>query len=299
MKAKNILSVITFLVVAAAWGSFTFADEEPDDKIAMTDSAIIGWAIGWQDYIVGSNVFPKFQTPEKALGQAVGDSDDIVSLGRGGSITMIFDPPIADGEGFDFAVFENSFNETFLELAWVEVSSDGVHFVRFDNWSGTRMPVDGFGSVDSANLYQLAGKYKQGFGTLFDLNRLRYNTGDDPSVLDLDNIRYVRMVDIVGDGTCYDTAAFHDQQVAHVIYDPYPTEESAGFDLDAIGVLNQGELSIVGDFSGDHDVDGTDLEQFIWLFSGNEYNSEADLYPDGTIDSLDIKQFAENFGKLL
>jgi hypothetical protein len=292
VKANNCKTVITILVVTALWVPFVFAgNQEADDKISMTDPAILGWATGWQDYRVGSNVYPKWQTPEKALGQAVGDSYDIVSLGRGGTITMIFNPPIADGAGADFAVFENSFNDTFLELAWVEVSSDGVNFVRFDNYSGTLNPVDAFGRVDPTRLYQLAGKYKQGFGTLFDLNNLQYNIVDESSVLDLDNIRYVRLVDIVGDRSCVDS-------YGNYIYDPYPTEQSAGFDLDAVGVLNQGVLIITGDFFGDRDVDGTDLEQFLWLYTGDTYEAEADLNSDGTIDDRDIEQFAENFGKV-
>ena len=49
--------------------------------------------------------------------------------------------------------------------------------------------------------------------------------------VDLQNIAYVRIVDIVGDGTSLDSRG-------EPIYDPYPTAGSAGFDLDAIGVSN-------------------------------------------------------------
>ena len=45
------------------------------------------------------------------------------------------------------------------------------------------------------------------------------------------DVRWVRLVDIVGDGSCTDS-------FGRVIYDPYPTEGSAGFDLDAVGVIN-------------------------------------------------------------
>ena len=168
-----------------------------------------------------------WQTPEKALGQAVGSSYDIVCLGAGGSIVMTFDTAIYDGEGYDFAVFENSFNDTFLELAYVAVSSDGVNYFRFDNDSQTTSSVSAFGAVDPTNIDGLAGKYKQGYGTPFDLADLYY----DAELLNIDNIQYVRIVDIIGDGTYLDSDG-------DVIYDPYPTSGSAGFDLDAVGVIN-------------------------------------------------------------
>jgi len=41
----------------------------------------------------------------------------------------------------------------------------------------------------------------------------------------------VRIIDIIGDGTFIDSES-------NVIYDPYPTVSSAGFDLDAVGVSN-------------------------------------------------------------
>ena len=52
----------------------------------------------------------------------------VVSLGDGGIAILTFSNPIVNGTGFDFAVFENSFNDFFLELAFVEASSDGVHY---------------------------------------------------------------------------------------------------------------------------------------------------------------------------
>jgi len=199
--------------------------------IAMDSAAFVGWATGWEDYNVGSNASATWQTPEKALGQAVGSSYDIVCLGRGGSITLTFDTPIVNGDGWDFAVFENSFNDTFLELAYVEVSSDGENFYRFDNNSLTSSAVSGFGSVDPTDITGLAGKYRQGYGTPFDLDPLYFMQAGELTYLDLNNVQYVRLVDIVGDGTYTDS-------FGNVIYDPYPTSGSAGFDLDAVGVIN-------------------------------------------------------------
>lgn len=53
------------------------------------------------DYNVGSNVDAQWQTPNKALGKAEGTSFDIVSLGRGGAITLIFANPTSGSAGFD------------------------------------------------------------------------------------------------------------------------------------------------------------------------------------------------------
>lgn len=193
--------------------------------VHMFDPAFVGWASGWLDYQPGANVSITWQTPDKALGPAVGNSFDVVSLGEGGSIVLTFDRPIFDGPGWDFAVFENSFSDTFLELAYVEVSSDGVNYFRFPNDSLTPGPVGPYGAVDPTNITGLAGKYRQGWGTPFDLAVL---VGISP-LLDFSNIQFVRILDIIGDGTYRDTSG-------DPIYDPYPTTGSAGFDLDAVGV---------------------------------------------------------------
>jgi hypothetical protein len=199
--------------------------------IHMNDLAFLCWATGYTDYTAGSNVDSAWQTPEKALGEASGDSYDVVSLGRGGQITLTFTTPIEDGEGWDFAVFENSFSDSFLELAYVEVSSDGATYVRFDNDSLTAEPVGAFGSIDPTDIKGLAGKYRQGYGTPFDLADLRETEEVTSGMLDLSHIVYIRIIDIIGDGTFLDTSG-------DVIYDPYPTVNSAGFDLEAIGVSN-------------------------------------------------------------
>lgn len=195
--------------------------------IAMDDPSFVEWATDYLNYSVGANCATSWQTPAKALGKAVGSSYDIVCLGDGGQITLTFDKAITNGAGYDFAVFENSFSDTFLDLGYVEVSSDGVNFFRFDNDSLTATAVSSFGSVDPTSIDGLAGKYRQGYGTPFDLNSLAGRS----SLLDLNNVRYVKIADIVGDGTYKDTSG-------DAIYDPYPCSGSAGFDLDAVGAIH-------------------------------------------------------------
>jgi len=214
--------LVYFPLSVSAWaGPYRpAAGEEGSWAIHMDDAALVAWATDWEEYLPGPEVDPTFRDPQLAVGQAVGNSFDIVCLGRGGQITMIFDPPIQNGVGWDFAVFENSFSDSFLELAYVEASSNGVDFFPFDNDSLTPSAVSGVGAVDPTNVQGLAGKYRQAYGTPFDLADVGLATAT-----------HIRITDIVGDGTCLDTSG-------DVIYDPYPTFGSAGFDLDAIGVSN-------------------------------------------------------------
>ena len=207
------------------------AGREGSTAIHMEDSAFVGWASGYKNYEPGTDLDAAWQTPDQAVGKASGTSFNVVSLGRGGRITLIFDPPIQDGEGWDFAVFENAFNGYHLELAYVEVSCNGMGFVRFDSVSLTPGPVSGYGSVDAALIDGLAGKYRQGYGTPFDLSDLAEKPEVQAGLVDISSITYVRIIDIIGDGVYFDS-------LGNPIYDPYPTFGSAGFDLDGIGVSN-------------------------------------------------------------
>ncbi len=73
----------------------------------------------------------------------------------------------------------------------------------------------------------LAGQYRAGLGTPFDLEPLRVHPAVLRGELDLQAIRYVRLIDIVGDGGTRDS-------LGNPIYDPYPTHLTAGFDLDGV-----------------------------------------------------------------
>lgn len=213
--------------------------DEPHEAVDMHSTEISGWADSVESYQPGPEVDSAFADSAKALGNAVGDAFDIVSLGRGGSITLSFSTPFSNGAGWDFAVFENSINDSFLELAFCEVSSDGISFIRFPNISLTTEPVSAFGSIQADNISGFAGKYRQGKGTPFDLETLK----DFPQVwdgsVDLSSIRFVRLVDVLGDGSISDNRT--DAWISRFgesspLYDPYPTVESAGFDLDAVAI---------------------------------------------------------------
>lgn len=213
--------------------------------IAASDSSFVSWADTVVDIQYGDNVIDTWRTPEKALGPADGTSKDIkyiVSLGEGGVIVLSFPNGIGDGDGYDFAVFENSFSDTFLELAYVEVSTNGTDYVRFPNDSLTPYPVSSYGTVDPSDVDGLAGKYRRGFGTPFDLADLAGVSEN----LNLARVLYVRLVDVVGDGFCLDS-------YGNPIYDPYPGQDSAGFDLDAVGVIHEAEAVVTAEVSLNHE----------------------------------------------
>jgi len=224
---RSVLTPVTMLALllmsAPVWaGPYApAAGQAGSTAIFKDDARIKAWATGYENYVVGPGVDAGFQTPAKALGKALGDSFDIVTLGDNGKITLTFDHPISNGSGADFVVFENSFSDTFLELAFVEASVDGTNWKRFPNDSLTPAAVPSYGTVDPTNIDGLGGKYRQGYGTPFDL-----------AAVGLNQAIYVRIVDIKGDGSVKDTTN-------HPIYDPHPTTGSAGFDLDAVGVINQ------------------------------------------------------------
>jgi hypothetical protein len=121
-----------------------------------------------------------------ATGEPLTDPNKAVSLGDGGSITVLFTNPIFNGTSWDFAVFENAFNDTFLELAFVEVF-DGDTWARFptNSLTQTLVQIDQASAttngIDPTNIDGFAGKYRASFGTPFDLSLLIGTPGlDDP-----------------------------------------------------------------------------------------------------------------------
>ncbi len=165
---------------------------------------------------------------------ASGPADElVVSLGDHGAALLTFDSPIVDRPGPDFAIFENAFGDTFLELAFVEVSSDGQRFVRFPAVSLTRdsIQIPTFGTLDATKINNLAGKYSLTYGTPFDLEDIKDSTG-----IALNNITRIRIVDVVG---CIKSPFISFDSQGHKVNDPWPTPfDTGGFDLDAVGVIH-------------------------------------------------------------
>jgi hypothetical protein len=211
------------------------------NAIKADSSAFVAWATGVSVTRGPRNIanpslgLASTGSESNAIGQATPNNVySVVSLGDGGSALATFARPIRNGEGPDFAVFENGFSDNSLELAFVEVSTDGQRFVRFPATCLTQntTQLGNAGQTDPTNLNNLAGKYRIGYGTPFDLEELRDSTG-----INIDSIVYVRVVDVVGSinpqyGT-YDA-------YGHIINDPWPTPfEASGYDLTGVAVLHE------------------------------------------------------------
>ncbi len=242
---------------AAVAGPYSAASNDPanpfDPPIAATSPQFTGWASAVVNYSP-SPQSNSFTNSANALGPA-GPATGVVSLGDltaadldtgvpPGSLTVGFDAPIYNGPGDDFAVFENGFlfgGGIFGELAFVEVSSDGANFVRFPSVSLTPSPVGAFGTFDPTDVYNLAGKHQSQWGTPFDLDDVTTDSLVLAGAVDLDQIRYVRLVDIPGRGDFTDS-------LGNPIYDPWLTVGSGGLDLDAVGVVNTvlPEIAVAG-----------------------------------------------------
>ncbi|MCD4670816.1 MAG: PEP-CTERM sorting domain-containing protein [Actinomycetia bacterium] len=230
----SLVAVCVLLVGSAALAGTYFQDGITADQCA-------GWATQVVTYAPEAPAALPWIDSSKALGAATGDHTDICSLGDGGYIVLGFDTAIANGSGADFAVFENGFyyspGALFAELAFVDVSTDGNNWARLPSVSLTSAPVGSFGTIDPTDIYNLAGRHPNAYGTSeatpFDLDDLVSAAEVLSGLVDLNEINYVCLTDVIGDGSAFDS-------LGNPIYDPYSTPfESGGFDLEAVGVLNQ------------------------------------------------------------
>jgi len=210
-------------------------------------SAFVGWATkcritrGLQDISVSSGPYASVGDSTSAYGKA--GTTGVVSLGDGGMAVLQFASPVENGSGPDFAVFENSFDDSFLELAFVEVSSDGGTYFRFPAVSNTDATTQtgSFGLTDPTKINNLAGKYRANYGTPFDLSDI-----PDNLLLNKQAITHVRIIDVVG---CIQDQYCTRDANNNKVNDPWPTAfGSGGFDLDAVGVIHQqGTVMSVGE----------------------------------------------------
>jgi hypothetical protein len=265
---------------------------EPQEPNAVLNPIFRGWATEVVSYEPAPGLDAQWTDPGNALGPATGDRLDIVSLGDlsreqiddglpPGRITLYFDEPIRQGRGYDFVVFENGFisnlsletgsvaGEMFAEFGYVEVSSNGVDFARFPAVSLTGEPTGPYGTVEISNIYNLAGKHPNGTGTPFDLQEIVNDPVVVSGLVDVNDIRYVRIVDIPGSGDFYDEATLNVDPGTwpdwdfyaddHPIYDAWPTRGSGGLDLEAVGVLREQNYSADIDLNGIVDVSDFEL----------------------------------------
>lgn len=245
---------------AASAGPFTHVPVE------ASDPSFYGWASEVASYEPGPHLASA--NAAASLGPADGS---VVMLGEvglseigvlaPGRVTLSFGAlRVIDGPGDDFVVFENAFEFGgsggfwFAELGYVEVSSNGVDFARFENTSlsteGTGDPETDiittfgrtFAGVDPTNINGLAGFDGPTFfggeprGTPFDLADLVGNPLVASGAVDLDSIGFVRIVDIPGSGDFLDS--FGNPILDGLDVNNDPPIDINGFDLDAVGILN-------------------------------------------------------------
>lgn len=258
-------------LLATATASATVSAQ--DATILSSDSRLTRFADRVVDFTPATpgSLSPAVDQPSAALGAPNAGSTGppnfdpvgLVSLGdapvgqTAGQITLGFSSAIVNGAGGDFAVFENASNfgtmanpSIFAELAFVQVSTDGITFAQFDTLSLTTLPDTDdmtppldtdlntafgrdFATLPSRDLVSgFAGADLTGTGTLFDLDALISNAFVLDGSVDLNAINFVRLVDVVGDGRSVDSSG-------NPIFDAFsPGNPTGGFDLDAVGVVS-------------------------------------------------------------
>ena len=224
------------------YGQYPPPAGQPGTTAMYQDStAFRAWAsgciveIGYINFVdttmvyMGSNR-ASYGFPEDATGPP---DNFVISLGDRGVATLTLPAPMFDSTGPDFSVFENSFSDDFLELGYVEVSSNGIDFVRFPSVSLTpeTPQVNTFGTIDATHIHNLAGKYRVFYGTPFDLADLK-----DSLAVDLSAVTHIRVIDV---GGCILPGYQSFDSQGHVINDPWPTPfNTSGLDLDAVGIIH-------------------------------------------------------------
>jgi hypothetical protein len=174
---------------------------------------------------------------------------------RGGGTNYVFfnsgtnRVPVARGSNF-----------AWCKPAFVDVSSDATNWARFPvSYFNTDVlfqatmadSPDHWLSQDMTMLDGLAGKAVLQYGTSFSLSALT----NDPKVVngsvDLNNIRYIRLTDVIGDGSTTD-------QYGNPIYSPYfdgsqlpalvatPDSNTDGFCLRGVAILETPLPTILG-----------------------------------------------------
>jgi hypothetical protein len=211
----------------------------------------------------------------------------VLSLGHGGTITLEFtDNEIVDRPGPDFIVFENPFFCTappatasdpwsvFAEPGFVEVSDDGVNFVRFPYDAAALSQVTTL-CTDGAVIDALAGM--AGITPSFTGN---WTVPDDPAAFDP-----TAPGGISGHGgDAFDLATVGLTRARFVrIVDPNLAigvpGSSEGFDLDAVIALHS--LPLLPGLDSDGDGIPDDIETHLYQTDPANPDTDGDGIPDG------------------
>ena len=289
---RKLLVILMVMVPVALWAQFAPAAGQPGTTAMHADSsAFVAWATGcvaepgpMNITNPGAGLAGQGWPASNVIGAPEGTMG-VTCLGDGGMATVTFASPICNRPGPDFAVFENGFENAqaagmyFLELGFVEVSSDGENFFRFPAISmvQTETQIGGMGCIDPQQIHNFASKYEAMYGTPFELDDI-----PDNPLLDKNNITHVRVVDVIGN---IDPAYCTYDSQGHIVNDPWPTPfASCGMDLDAVGVIH--DLAHFPDPS--QDVEENDevtisvypnpANDFIIIRANNDLPLQCDIY---------------------
>jgi hypothetical protein len=235
---KRYLIILFLLFTVAVYSQYAPAAGIPGSSAIHADSSVfVSWGNNAQFVNGWINIADKSlgRVPSANETDVYGKANNSTySLGDSGYVTYYFSKPIINGPSWDFAVFENAFDNYFLELARVQISSNGIDFYEFPAHSLTQTQTQkaAFDTLSAHLINNLAGKYRGMYGTPFDLEELKNIAG-----LDINNITHIRIIDVVGS---IDSNFASIDTAGNFINDPYPTPfASGGFDLDAIGIIHQ------------------------------------------------------------
>jgi hypothetical protein len=176
-------------------------------------------------------------------------------INRGGGTNYVY-----DGQGTNLAPVVRGDNFVWTKPAFVDASSDATNWARFpvtywntDILFQATVPdsPDHWLSQDVTMIDGLAGKAVLQYGTPFSLSALTNTPQVISGLVNLDNIRYIRLTDVIGDGSTTD-------QYGNAIYSPYydgtqlpalvPTPDSStdGFCLRGVAILETPAPTIGG-----------------------------------------------------
>jgi hypothetical protein len=217
-RPASLLSVLAILAGCSSPGGEsdgkTSTACDPDGLATRTISCVQNFSPG-DGAGYGQDRFPEVVYGEPKGGGAHGGSTDVLSLGKGGSITVGFgSASIVDREGPDFIVFENAFfigddpTKPFKELGEVSVSEDG------ETWTTFPCKKDAYPYTGCAGWNPVFAGSAPGISA-FDPKTAG---GDDFDLADIgvERARFVRVKDISNFGA----------------------GGNAGFDLDAMAIVN-------------------------------------------------------------
>lgn len=293
-------------VLAVSMGIGRAMADDPWADSVISFQAGVGPAPGYADpasvlgspeRVTGEGVFPGVVSP---FNPAWG-SNELVSLGGGGSITVRFDTPIVDDPrnpfGVDLIVFGNT---GFIDAAWpggvvgtglfgddggiVEVSDDGATWL-------TIPLVEADGLYPSLGFLD-AGPYDETPGSAAS----SFTRPVNPA-LTMANFSGLTTAQVValyrgsGGGAGVDIGLLGLSQISYVRVSN-PTEGDTNVEIEAFA-----DVTPLGDLTEDHLVDVLDVLALLTAWgAAPEYGSLADLDGDGFVNVADLLIVLSNWG---